>query len=197
MVLPESGTPATGTPGPARSTQPCLVVLQRQGRRWRVELGERQALVEHSVGMRYLATLVANPGQEISALELAAGPGLPHPPVDRAGSEQPVLDEAAKRAYRQRLEALQREIDRYEATGELDRSAQVQAEREWLLGELAAAAGLGGRTRQFASTDERARISVGKAIRRALNRIADADPVIERELRDTVQTGVRCSYRPY
>jgi hypothetical protein len=38
---------------------------------------------------------------------------------------------------------------------------------------------------------------VGKAIRRALTRIAEADPVIERELRDTIQTGVRCCYRPY
>jgi hypothetical protein len=37
---------------------------------------------------------------------------------------------------------------------------------------------------------------VGKAIRRALNRICEADPVIGAELWITIQTGLRCCYRP-
>jgi hypothetical protein len=37
---------------------------------------------------------------------------------------------------------------------------------------------------------------VGKAIRRALSRIAGVDPVIGEELRASVQTGLRCCYRP-
>jgi hypothetical protein len=39
-------------------------------------------------------------------------------------------------------------------------------------------------------------VAVGKAIRRALVRIAEADPVIGEHLRQTVRTGVRCSYWP-
>jgi hypothetical protein len=39
-------------------------------------------------------------------------------------------------------------------------------------------------------------VSVGKAVRRALARIADADPVIGEHLRQTVHTRVRCSYWP-
>jgi hypothetical protein len=192
MTLP---APDAAT-GAARPVAPGLVALRRDGRRWRVEFGDHHALVEHSLGMRYLAMLVANPGYEISALELAAGPGLPAAAGNRNVSDQPVLDETAKRAYRQRLAALQQDVERYEAVGDDERAATVRTEREWLLAELTAAAGFGGRTRQFAGADERARISVGKAIRRALCRIAEADPVIERELRDTVQTGVRCCYRP-
>jgi hypothetical protein len=37
---------------------------------------------------------------------------------------------------------------------------------------------------------------VGKAIRRALARITEADGVIGEHLRQTVHTGVRCSYWP-
>jgi len=39
-------------------------------------------------------------------------------------------------------------------------------------------------------------VAVGKAIRRALTRIAEADPVIGQHLRQTVRTGTRCSYWP-
>jgi hypothetical protein len=39
-------------------------------------------------------------------------------------------------------------------------------------------------------------VAVGKAIRRALTRIAQADPVIGEHLRQAVRTGVRCSYWP-
>jgi hypothetical protein len=43
---------------------------------------------------------------------------------------------------------------------------------------------------------ERARLAVGKAIRRAMAHIADADAVIGQHLFAAVRTGVRCSYRP-
>jgi len=75
-------------------------------------------------------------------------------------------------------------------------AAPALAEREWLVAQLASAAGLGGRTRSFPDEGERARVAVGKAIRRTLARIADADSVIGEHLRQTVHTGVRCSYWP-
>jgi len=39
-------------------------------------------------------------------------------------------------------------------------------------------------------------VAVGKAIRRALVRITEADPVIGDHLGQTVRTGVRCCYWP-
>jgi hypothetical protein len=181
MALP-AGHAVTGEPGrPA--------VCERHGRRWRIELGGRAVLVEHSVGLRYLAVLLANPGREIPAVELAAGPDVPS--GTRTGSAQPVLDDTAKREYRQRLDRLQEEIDA--GTG---RAAAARAERDWLVAELAAAAGLAGRTRTFATGEERARVAVGKAIRRALDRVAAADPYLGADLRASVQTGIRCCYRP-
>src|SRR5258705_5318012 len=124
------------------------------------------------------------------AIELAAGTAQSAAvTADRsAGSHQPVLDEVAMREYRQRLASVAEEIDKYELSNDLRRAEVARAERDWLIAELTAAAGLGGRVREFTSGEERARISVGKAIRRALDRIAAADPTIGDELRATVQT---------
>ncbi len=171
------------------------VSLTRHGRKWRVELGSRSVLVEHSVGMLHLAVLTANPGAEIAAVELVAG-------VDAftvrssSMSAQPVLDRSAVQRYRQRLSELDDEIDDADSTGDHARGERARTEREWLLAELAAGTGLGGRSRAFSDDGERARLAVGKAIRRSLTHIESVDPVIGAELRAGVHTGVRCWYRP-
>ncbi|MEU7859292.1 hypothetical protein [Nonomuraea sp. NPDC049141] len=171
---------------------PAEVVCVRRGRKWRIELDGRSVLVDHIVGMAHLATLLANPGREIPAVDLAAGAAA----SEAAESAQPVLDEQARQTYKRRLSGLQAEIDELEGMNDLQRAATLRAERDWLIDELAAATGLAGRTRQFAGSEERARIAVGKAIRRALVRISEADAVIGERLRSAVQTGVRCSYHP-
>ncbi|MDI1460752.1 hypothetical protein QEZ54_07230 [Catellatospora sp. KI3] len=179
-------------PAPGRAVKrPAL--CRRQGASWEIELGHRTATVDDSVGMGYLAALLANPGFEIPAVDLAVGPGRPVPTTDVA---QPVLDDAAKQAYRRKLAELQDELDSAEAANDLARAERTRAEKDWLIAELAAATGLHGRVRSFTGSGERARVAVGKAIRRALDRIAAADPVIGEELRAAVRTGVRCSYRP-
>ncbi|MGI8335902.1 hypothetical protein ACRYCC_38650 [Actinomadura scrupuli] len=200
MQLPADATrePAslTGRTGEHGGRAP--VVCRRRGRQWQVALGGRTTLVDHCVGMRHLAALLSNPGYEIPATELAAGPGAPETAMVQGAvtSTQPVLDDVAKRQYKQRLAELQAEIDDFEAMNEVERAAAVRTERDWLVAELASAAGMGGRVRQFTGSEERARIAVGKAIRRAVQRVTDADPVIGNELRATVQTGLRCCYRP-
>jgi hypothetical protein len=191
LAVPAGGTGAGAEPPP-------VVVCRRRGRQWEIEWGGRTALIDNCVGVRHLATLLANPGYEILATELAAGPAPPETPMENAAvtSVQPVLDDLAKREYKQRLSQLNGEIDELEALNEFDGADAVRTERNWLVAELAAAVGMGGRPRQFTGSEERARIAVGKAIRRAMQRIAAADPVIGDELRATVQTGRHCCYRP-
>lgn len=156
---------------PARQPVRCC----RVGQLWEFGIGPRQVRVPERRGVLYLAMLCTSPGQEIRAAELVAGVRL----VDAAGSAQPVLDEAARRDYRRRLASLHGPSD----------------ERDWLRAELSAGTGLGGRPRSFRNADERARVSVGKAIRRALDQISVADPLVGARLRDGVHTGVRCSFR--
>ncbi|MDF5756966.1 hypothetical protein [Spongiactinospora sp. TRM90649] len=180
---------------PVEPERPPSASCVRRGRQWQVELGARSVLVDHCVGMEHLAVLIANPGREVRAADLAAGP-LPSGAPAGELSAQPVLDDEALRAYRSRLMRLEAEIADLEACGEPERAEATRGERDWLVGELSAAAGLGGRTRRFTGGDERARIAVGKAIRRALTRITTADPAIGGELRATIHTGLRCTYRP-
>jgi hypothetical protein len=188
------GLPVPGDPGsgPAAAFAAC----SRAGRDWRLALGDRSVLVENSIGMLHLAVLIANPRQEIPAADLAAGlAGLSGAAVDTEAA-QPLLDHEAIAEYRHRLKRLDAEIDQLEPGSDSGRAARARAERDWLVSQLAGAAGFGGRTRSFPAQGERARVAVGKAIRRAVGRITQADPVIGEHLRQTVHTGVRCSYWP-
>src|SRR5207248_4394856 len=54
-------------------TEPLAATCTRAGQHWRIDYGRRTVLVPHSVGMLHLAVLLANPGREIPALDLAAG----------------------------------------------------------------------------------------------------------------------------
>lgn len=62
--------------------------------------------------------------------------------------------------------------------------------------QLAAAVGLGGRDRGAASSAERARVTVTKAIRAAQQRIAQEDAELGAHLEVSVRTGSFCVYCP-
>ena len=178
----------------ARRVEPgAAMECRRQGRGWRVALGGRSVLVEHCIGLLHLAVLIANPKQDIPAIDLVAGVEAV---VKDSGSSQPVLDQTAIREYRRRLSQLRTDIDELTARGDTRRVAEARAEQDWLIAALSGASGLGDRVRRFTDDPERARIAVGKAIRRAIDRIAEADAVIGENLRGRVRTGVRCSYWP-
>ena len=172
--------------GPASPVAEC----HRVGRKWRLAWRDRSVLMEDSIGMTHLAVLVANPRREILAADLAAGLSALGT-AGEGGSAYPVLDQAAITEYRNRLKRLDAELDQREP-----KDTEARAERDWLVAQLASAAGFGGRVRSFPDQGERARVAVGKAIRRALTRITEADPILGDHLRQTVQTGVRCSYWP-
>ena len=172
------------------------VQCARAGRRWRLVLGERSVLMEDSIGLRHLAVLIANPRRDIPAAELVAGLAALSGLAGPGREPQPVLDDKALADYRRRVAQLDAEIARLESAGRHDQASRDRAEREWLSAQLASAAGLGGRVRSFPDEPERARVAAGKAIRRALAKITEADPVIGEHLRQSVHTGVRCSYWP-
>lgn len=161
------------------------------------------ARLRDSKGMHYLARLLADPGHELHALDLAAGDAASPAETDAAGSAQAaggsgsVLDPVAKAAYRDRLRALEEEIDGAEADGDPGASESARRAKDLLVAELAFALGLGGPDGdEAAARAERARQSATRALKGAVRRIADVHPVLGEHLRTTVRTGIYCVYVP-
>jgi hypothetical protein len=108
-------------------------------------------------------------------------------------SVEPALDRTALLAYRARLAEIDDDLD---VGGDVARVERLEAEREAILAELRAAAGLGGRARVSGSSDERARVAVRKAIAAAIDRVRGVDASLGRLLEVTVSTGTVCCYEP-
>ena len=166
--------------------------MRRHGRSWVVELDDHRVIAPDLVGMAYLAELVAHPGQPISAPVLAgrAGGGAP------AGSRHEVIDHQARDAYAARARELMADLAAAEADNDLGRAEGFRIELDAIVEQLEAATGLGGRPRTFTNEHERARTSVRKAIKRAIDEIQAADPVVGEALRSAVVTGSVCMYTP-
>jgi tetratricopeptide (TPR) repeat protein len=165
--------------------------LDRDGEDWLLQAGSESARIRDSRGMRYLRALLAAPGQEIAALDLAAGgAGL------RAGGTDPTLDEAAILAYRRRLAALDQQLEDADRAGDADWSSAVVAERAALVAQLRRASGLGGRVRRASAEDERARVNVTRALWAVVERLEMAAPLAGAHLRASLRTGHACRYQP-
>ena len=183
-----------------------LNVFRREGDYWSVIFEGRTVRVRDLKGMRYLARLLADPGLEYHVLDLVAAEtgsgaqvdssqaaGLPRSVLGDAGEN---LDAQAKDAYRRRLAEIDDDLEQARAIGDAERAAQADAERDFLVQELARAFGLGGRDRRAASASERARAAVTRAVRQAMTRIAEHHPQLGHHLSRTIRTGTYCAYVP-
>ena len=197
----EGPTPAASTP--MTLDRPRLI---QEGEYWAFHYEGNVARLRDSKGLRYLARLLRSPGQEVHALDLVVGdsgagtaPGrASEHELSRAGAGDAgaMLDPQAKAAYRRRLEDLRDELDEATYNNDMGRAARAQEEMDFLLAELSAAVGLGGRDRKAASDAERARQSVTRAIKGAIERLGEAHAPLGDHLRTTVRTGIYSSYVP-
>ena len=122
----------------------------------------------------------------------SSGPG----PSPGAPGADPVLDDRAKAEFKARLAALATDIDQAEDWNDLERAEQLRGERDALLHHLAAATGLGGRSRRLGDQTERARKTVSARVRDALAKIDQVHPTLAAHLRGTLSMGTVCSYSP-
>jgi hypothetical protein len=183
------------------ATAPDAITMAREGDVWTVRQGTVVVRLPRSRGLAHLAELIRNPGQDIAAEQLVAllaAPGATGPVSDvdvHVGSASDVvLDATARAAYRRRLHDLDAEIDEAASWHDPERKAGLEVERDFLVRELAAAVGLGGRPRRLGSDAERARVNVTRAIRTAIRRIADQAPELGATLDAAVRTGTHCRY---
>ena len=174
-------------------------IFRREGDYWSVAFDGQTVHVRDLKGMHYLALLLADPGREHHVLDLvAAESDQAADPLRSAafGDAGLVLDARAKEAYRRRLAEIDEDIEEARASGDAEREAQADAERDFIVRELANAVGLGGRDRRVASGSERARAGVTRATRQAMARIAEHHLQLGEHLRETIRTGTYCAYVP-
>ena len=165
--------------------------LRRDGQDWLLEAGPERARLRDSRGLHYLQALLAAPGIEIPALDLAAGgPGL------IASNTAPLLDSTARDAYRRRIRQLDSELEAADRAGDPTAAERALTERQALVGELSRATGLGGRPRRATADAERARVNVTRTIRAAIEHITLAAPIAGIYLQSSIRTGTHCRYQP-
>ena len=174
--------------------------FRRDGDYWVISYQGRPFRLCDSKGLGYIAKLLRHPDLELHALELygvgdpASGDSQAPDILADGGDAGPILDDRARAAYKSRLEHLRSELDEARGFNDLARASAISQEIEFLAGQLAGAFGLGGRERRTASTVERARQTVSKAIKAALARIAQNDASLGHHLATTIKTGAFCCY---
>ena len=164
-------------------------VLIDEGATWAVTFAGTTRRLRDSKGLRDLAILLGRPQQEVHCLELAGG-------ADVGGDVGPALDEHARRAYQQRIQDLQEDIDDARAANDTARAERAEGELDALVEQLSQAFGLSGRARARGSAAERARTTVTSRVRAAIRHAASVHPDLGRHLQHSVHTGTWCRYAP-
>lgn len=192
--------------------------FRKVGRQWLVGLEGEGELFEDLLGMRYIGHLLAHPGQELpvtvlerevrgaptdrqadevysdlSAAELA-GENLSV--VFEAADTGPALDPEAKKAYRERLDELEEELEQAKRNHDIGRHEKLEEEKNSLLAELLAAVGSRGQNRKTGSEADRRRLRVSYVIRTAIRVIKNDIPQLGAYFDSTIKTGYSCSYNP-
>ena len=155
-------------------------IARLDNQKWTLRHPTGSAEVNSGVGIDHLVQLLAHPGQsfKVSELDATVDPALP----SEATAERS-LDRTARISYLQRV-------------GEIEALAtatpQDQEELLFLKRELAGSA-------YFVSVSteaERTRVRVTKALRRAIDDIANHSAPLGQHLRSTIETGRKCLYHP-
>jgi len=194
---------ATASPAAAPSitaaagVESCQGEFHREGDYWSIAFEGIVFRLKDAKGLRCIAQLLQYPARHFHAIELDEDePATDRKRAARSGDAGEMLDRQARAAYRQRLAELRDELQEAHSFTDLGRIARAQQEIDTIAEELAAAVGLGGRNRRAASSAERARVNVTRAISATLHRIAANDEALARYLAATIKTGIFCSYTP-
>jgi hypothetical protein len=186
-------------------------VFRREGEFWTIACWGEVFRLRDVRGLAYAAYLLGRPGEEFHVLSLASRTGGTKGEADelveeqatqsdltvsRMGDAGEMLDSQAKAAYKRRTAELREQLEEARELNQLELVDRLEDEIESVGRELARAVGLGGRDRRAASASERARINVTRAIKIALERIAEHNPALATLLTSSIRTGTFCSYTP-
>jgi hypothetical protein len=184
----------------AEAAAPRTGTFRRDGDVWTLVFEGRVTRIPHMLGLAHLARLLGQPGDEVHARDLVAAAYVrrrePGAGGDASGDAGDLLDARARADYQSRLREANEELAEAERHNDRGRVEQLGLEIELIRAELARGFGVGGRSRRASSANERARLSVTRAIKYAIDKIAEHDPALGEHLRLGVRTGIFCVYAP-
>jgi len=204
------GGVTTSAPVTQESQPTAVAIFRKEGEFWTLAYDGTTFRLKDAKGLRYIAYLLARPGQSIHVhdlIEAVEGSAANGRTTIHAESEDletvreidapgPAFDSRARSEYRTRLRDLQAELDEAERMNDLGRSEDLRTEIEMVGQELTRAAGFGGRARAASGRAERARGLVGKNIRSMVERIRGQHPALGRHFASAISTGYFCAYQP-
>jgi pimeloyl-ACP methyl ester carboxylesterase len=207
--IEEAGQPRSDAYKSQPPTEATEGIFRKEGEFWTIACSDKTFRLRDVRGLAYIAYLLGHPGEEIHVLSLASKVGgklpettegelalQPDLTVGRMGDAGEMLDAQAKADYKRQTAELREQLEEAHELNQLERVEQLEDEIEALGRELSRAVGLGGRDRRAASSSERARINVTRAIKVAVERIAEHNPVLATLLTKSIRTGTFCSYNP-
>jgi hypothetical protein len=188
-------------------------VFRKEGEFWTIASWGEVFRLRDVRGLTYIAYLLSHPREEVHVLSLASNADVEDASesaesateaqavqsglsVGRMGDAGEMLDPQTKAAYKRRVTELRKKLDEARELNQPERVEELEDEVEALGHELSRAVGLGGRDRRAASAAERARINVTRAIKVALERIDEHNPMLAALLTKSIRTGTFCSYTP-
>ena len=217
-VLPAS-SPLSQAP---RANEPdSSTILRREGEVWTVEWAGKTSQLKDSKGLGYIAHLLRYPAQEFHVLDLVAPGSYTGEQVgeftggrdedlrqshtrgfdgygqNAFGDAGEMLDARAKAAYKKRLAELREEVAEARRLNQAKSAQKAEDEAAAITRELARAVGLSGRDRRAASSIERARVNIARAVKATIQKIAKSNAALGRHLTKSIRTGTFCSYIPY
>ena len=209
-VSDHSGPKLPPDTSPEAGTTPHRGVFLRMGEIWTLSLDGPPIALKDIKGLRYIQQLLQQPGQEFHVIDILREPASPDALPDRAdtasvlasatvsvgglGDSGEMLDARAKDEYRRRLRELREELEEHRARGNYERAEALENEIDFISREISRAVGLGRRDRRAGSAAERARLNVTRAIKTALQKIAEHDRRLSELLEDRLRTGMFCRY---
>jgi len=169
-------------------------VFRREGRMWTLRFGGKTIHMPAAVGLEYIAQLLSRPGRQIPAAELLAARSGLELEATRGNSGE-LLDAEALDQYRRRYEQLEEELAEAERNCDVGHLERLRHQRQQLARQLAAATGLGGRSRRQ-SDSEKIRKAVSTAVTRQIARIEKQHPLLGRHLGSAISCGQLLRYLP-
>lgn len=181
--------PNTGT---GASSDARAGAFRLDGDVWSIMFDGRTTRMRNMLGLAHIARLLQEPEHEVHVLDLASRT----PALAASSTPLDVLDGQARATYQARVRDARAELAEAERLNDRGQAERLSEEIEFLTAELERALGIGGRMRRVNPTGERARVAVTRAIKYAVDRLAEHDPALAEHLRVAVRTGTFCSYTP-